>query len=167
MRIAHNLRLFFIGALLSAPLCNGNYYDDLKVPTNATADQIRDSYRYLAVNIKRYMNKNPSSSKAQARFKAVTEAYDTLKDEDKRRAYDEQESITRSSAPSSMQSVQSRGRSAGQAGVVVRGRRTHSRLSHQGKYHRHNFHQQSWYLARLRADRAKWHRRGYRHHRRA
>ena len=63
-----------------------DYYETLGVPRDADLDQIKKAYRKLA------RENHPDVSKAkggEARFKEVAEAYATLKDPDKRKAYDE------------------------------------------------------------------------------
>ncbi len=63
-----------------------DYYAALGVPRDADADQIKKAYRKLARQHHPDMSKAPE---AEARFKDVAEAYATLKDADKRAAYDE------------------------------------------------------------------------------
>jgi curved DNA-binding protein len=63
-----------------------DYYDVLGVPRDAGLDQIKKAYRKLA------RENHPDVSKAkggEARFKEVAEAYATLKDPEKRKAFDE------------------------------------------------------------------------------
>ena len=63
-----------------------DYYAALGVPRDADLDQIKKAYRKLA------RQHHPDVSKAggsEARFKEAAEAYATLKDPDKRKAYDE------------------------------------------------------------------------------
>ena len=63
-----------------------DYYDVLGVKRDATADQIRSSYRKLARQFHPDVNKAPDAAK---RFAEVQEAYDILSDADKRKLYDQ------------------------------------------------------------------------------
>lgn len=62
-----------------------DYYSILGVPKNASQDQIKKSYRELALKLHPDRNKDP---KAAERFKEVNEAYAVLGDEQKRKQYD-------------------------------------------------------------------------------
>jgi molecular chaperone DnaJ len=68
-----------------------DYYKVLGVAKDATASEIKKSYRKLAREL--HPDKNPGDSKAEARFKDVSEAYDVLSDEAKRKEYDEARSL--------------------------------------------------------------------------
>jgi curved DNA-binding protein len=63
-----------------------DYYAALGVERGATADQIRKAYRRLAQKFHPDVSKEPD---AEAKFKEVAEAYQTLKDPEKRAAYDD------------------------------------------------------------------------------
>src|SRR5438067_4473617 len=63
-----------------------DYYEVLEVPRTATADEIKRSYRKLAV--KCHPDKNPNDAHAEEKFKELGEAYDVLMDGNKRAAYD-------------------------------------------------------------------------------
>ena len=63
-----------------------NYYDILGVSKTATADEIKKAYRQKAMQY--HPDKNPGDKEAEAKFKEAAEAYDVLKDPDKRSAYD-------------------------------------------------------------------------------
>jgi len=64
-----------------------DYYDTLKIPRGASADEVRKSYRKLAR--KYHPDLNPGDKAAEERFKNVQEAYDILSDAKKREMYDQ------------------------------------------------------------------------------
>ncbi len=63
-----------------------DYYATLGVARDAGADAIKKSYRKLAMQF--HPDRNPGDKAAETRFKEINEAYDVLKDEQKRAAYD-------------------------------------------------------------------------------
>jgi molecular chaperone DnaJ len=63
-----------------------DYYEVLSVSREATAEEIKRSYRKLAVKF--HPDKNPGDPAAEERFKELGEAYDVLMDDNKRAAYD-------------------------------------------------------------------------------
>jgi len=64
-----------------------DFYDVLGVSRNATADELKKAYRTLAK--KYHPDQNQGDKEAEQRFKELNEAYDVLKDEQSRAAYDQ------------------------------------------------------------------------------
>ena len=64
-----------------------DYYQVLGVNKNASAENIKKSFRKLA--LKYHPDRNPNNKTAEARFKEISEAYEVLSDEDKRKKYDQ------------------------------------------------------------------------------
>ena len=62
-----------------------DYYKTLGVGRDASAEEIQKAYRKLARKLHPDVNKAPD---AEARFKQMAEAYEVLKDPDKRKRYD-------------------------------------------------------------------------------
>jgi molecular chaperone DnaJ len=64
-----------------------DYYELLGVGKNATADELKASYRKLAM--KYHPDRNPDNKAAETKFKEISEAYNILQDDQKRAAYDQ------------------------------------------------------------------------------
>ena len=60
-----------------------DYYKTLGVPRTATADEIKKAFRKLA------RKHHPDAGGDEAKFKEISEAYETLSDEKKRKEYDQ------------------------------------------------------------------------------
>jgi len=63
-----------------------DYYEILGVDRSADADAIKRAYRKLA--LKYHPDRNPGSKEAEEKFKEATQAYEVLRDPEKRAAYD-------------------------------------------------------------------------------
>src|SRR5579863_410566 len=64
-----------------------DYYGTLGVPRDAKPEAIRKAYRHLAR--KHHPDLNPGNKAAEEKFKAISEAYEVLGDEKKRKVYDQ------------------------------------------------------------------------------
>lgn len=64
-----------------------DYYKILEVEKGASQDDIKKSYRKLAM--KWHPDKNPDNKEAEEKFKECAEAFETLSDPEKRRMYDQ------------------------------------------------------------------------------
>jgi len=64
-----------------------DYYEVLGLQKSATQDEIKKSYRKLAV--KYHPDRNPGDKEAEAKFREATEAYEVLSDDKKRPIYDQ------------------------------------------------------------------------------
>ncbi|MGH7614086.1 MAG: molecular chaperone DnaJ [Gemmatimonadales bacterium] len=64
---------------------HGDFYSVLGVPRDASEADIKKAYRKLAMEHHPDRNKSPG---AEERFKEITEAYEVLRDEEQRAAYD-------------------------------------------------------------------------------
>ncbi|XP_038609022.1 dnaJ homolog subfamily B member 9 [Tachyglossus aculeatus] len=67
-------------------LASESYYDLLGVPRTASERQIKKAFHKLAVKYHPDKNKSPD---AEAKFREIAEAYETLSDENRRREYDQ------------------------------------------------------------------------------
>lgn len=63
-----------------------DYYEILEVTRTASGDEIKKAYRQMALRY--HPDRNPDDTQAEALFKEAAEAYDILRDPDKRARYD-------------------------------------------------------------------------------
>src|ERR687885_372384 len=63
-----------------------DYYSLLGVSRDAGPDELKKAYRKLAMQY--HPDRNPGDKSAEQKFKDINEAYDVLKDDQKRAAYD-------------------------------------------------------------------------------
>lgn len=63
-----------------------NYYDILEVPKNASTEDIKKSYRKLAM--KYHPDRNSGDKESEEKFKEISEAFDVLSDPEKKSRYD-------------------------------------------------------------------------------
>ncbi|MGH7117409.1 MAG: molecular chaperone DnaJ [Acetobacteraceae bacterium] len=63
-----------------------DFYDLLGIAREASPEDIKKAYRKLAMQY--HPDRNPGNKQAEAKFKEINEAYDVLKDDQKRAAYD-------------------------------------------------------------------------------
>ena len=63
-------------------MAKADYYSTLGVARDASADDLKKAYRKLAMQY--HPDRNPNNKVAEAKFKDLSEAYDILKDDQKR-----------------------------------------------------------------------------------
>lgn len=68
-------------------MSNRDYYEVLGVNKSASDDEIKKAFRKLAV--KYHPDKNPGDKTAETKFKEINEAYEVLKDKQKRERYNQ------------------------------------------------------------------------------
>ena len=73
-----------------------DFYKELGVTKTADSAEIKKAYRKLARDL--HPDKNPGNKRAEDKFKSVSEAYDVLSDDTKRKEYDEARNLMSSGA---------------------------------------------------------------------
>ena len=63
-----------------------DYYEILGIRKNASGEEIKKSYRRLA--LKYHPDRNPGDKETEERFKEAAEAYEVLRDPENREIYD-------------------------------------------------------------------------------
>lgn len=63
-----------------------DYYEVLEVPKAASPEEIKKAYRKKALQF--HPDRNPGDAEAEKRFKEISEAYEVLSDDNKRKTYD-------------------------------------------------------------------------------
>ena len=74
------------GSSGSDHMAKQDFYEMLGVGREASADDLKKAYRKLAMQF--HPDRNPGDKAAELKFKEISEAYDVLKDDQKRAAYD-------------------------------------------------------------------------------
>ena len=69
------------------PEAKRDYYEVLGVAKDASKEEIKKAYRKLAIQY--HPDRNPGDKAAEEKFKEAAEAYDVLRDPDKRQRYDQ------------------------------------------------------------------------------
>src|SRR5437588_8606418 len=71
---------------VNARMAKRCYYEVLEVDRTVTDGELKSAFRKLAMKL--HPDRNPGDASSEHRFKEINEAYEVLKDADKRAAYD-------------------------------------------------------------------------------
>src|SRR5437660_11172420 len=74
------------GMGVNAGMAKRCYYEVLEVDRTVTDGELKSAFRKLAMKL--HPDRNPGDPSSEQRFKEINEAYEVLKDQDKRAAYD-------------------------------------------------------------------------------
>ena len=75
-----------IQAQMKEPMEDKDYYRILEISREATEEEIKKSYRRIAMQY--HPDRNPGNKEAEEKFKIASEAYEVLRDPQKREVYD-------------------------------------------------------------------------------
>jgi DnaJ-related protein SCJ1 len=89
MSLSHRLPLFIIlvCVLATVVLCGKDYYQILGLKRDASTKEIKKAYRDLS--LKWHPDKHAGNKEAEQKFMEISQAYEILSDENKRRTYDQ------------------------------------------------------------------------------
>lgn len=86
LKLIHKIPILFLKQGLNLLYMEKDYYELLGVDKNANVDEIKKSYKKLA--LKYHPDRNPGNKEAEEKFKEITAAYEVLSDSNKRAGYD-------------------------------------------------------------------------------
>jgi molecular chaperone DnaJ len=73
--------------MVKTKMAKRDYYDVLGIKRGASSDDVKRSYRKLAMQY--HPDRNPGNKEAEEKFKEINEAYEVLSNDEKRRRYDQ------------------------------------------------------------------------------
>jgi len=79
-------------SMINEPVVSKNYYEILGVDRSATAEEIKAAYRKQALKV--HPDVAHDNENAKAEFQSLLDAYETLKDDNKRRRYNSNMGVT-------------------------------------------------------------------------